>query len=48
MFLVAIMNILEFVLVPDLLLWGRYNALFALLFIGLVYYNEFVLNNGEK
>lgn len=47
-FLVAIMNILEFVLVPDLLLWGRYNALFALLFIGLVYYNEFVLNKSGK
>ncbi len=41
---VAVMNTLEFILVPDLLLWGRLNSLFALLFIGLVYYNEFVLN----
>ena len=41
---VATMNILEFILVPDLLLWGRFNSLFALLFIGFVYYNEFVLN----
>jgi hypothetical protein len=40
---VAIMNILEFILVPDLLLWGRFNAVFALLFIGLVYYHSFVL-----
>lgn len=48
MFLVAFMNILEFVLVPDLLLWGRYNALFAILFIGLVYCNEFVLNKSGK
>jgi len=40
---VATMNILEFILVPDLLLLGRLNSLFALLFIGLVYYNEFVL-----
>jgi len=38
------MNTLEFILVPDLLLWGRLNSLFALLFISLVYYNEFVLN----
>jgi len=44
MIVVATMNILEFLLVPDLLLWGRFNSYFALLFIGLVYYNEFVLN----
>ena len=41
---VVTMNTLEFILVPDLLLWGRLNSLFALLFISLVYYNEFVLN----
>lgn len=33
---VATMNILEFALVPDLLLWGHLNLLFACLFIGLV------------
>jgi hypothetical protein len=42
--IVVTMNTLEFILVPDLLLLGRLNSLFALLFIGLVYYNEFVLN----
>jgi hypothetical protein len=42
---VAVMNILEFVLVPDLLLWGRANAIFASFFIFLVYYYEFILNN---
>lgn len=41
--LVATMNILEFVLVPDLLLWGKGNAGFALLFMLIVYSNEFVL-----
>lgn len=46
MTVVATMNILEFLLVPDLLLWGRLNSVFALLFIGLVYYNEFVLNKN--
>lgn len=40
---VATMNILEFILAPDILLWGRMNSLFALLFIIAVYYNEFVL-----
>ncbi len=42
--IVITMNVLEFVLVPDLLLWGRFNFFFALLFVGLVYYNEFVIN----
>jgi len=42
--IVATMNILEFIHVPELLLWGRFNIIFAFLFIGFVYYNEFVLN----
>lgn len=46
MTVVATMNIVEFILVPDLLLWGRLNSVFALLFICLVYYNEFVLNKN--
>lgn len=37
--IVALMNVLEFILVPDLLLWGKWNALFAFLFIVLVYWN---------
>ncbi len=41
--IVATMNILEFFLVPDLLLWGRFNAVVAAAFILLVYFNEFVL-----
>ncbi|MFC3197695.1 DoxX-like family protein [Parapedobacter deserti] len=45
MVLVASMNILEFFMAPDLLLWGRINVLFAVLFIGLIYYWEFVLRN---
>ena len=43
MLLVAVMNTLEAWLAPDLLLWGRANALFASLFIALLYYYEFVL-----
>jgi len=42
--LVAFMNTLEFILVPDLLLWGRANAFFALMFIFLIFYNEHSLN----
>ncbi len=44
--IIATMNILEFVLVPDLLLWGKLNALFAVLFMGLIYSNEFMLNKN--
>jgi hypothetical protein len=42
---IASMNVLEFILAPDLLLWGRFNLLFALLFILLIFYNEFYLKN---
>ncbi|RZK59333.1 MAG: hypothetical protein EOO59_07745 [Hymenobacter sp.] len=41
--LVGAMNTLEFFMAPDLLLWGRANALFASLFILLLYYYGFVL-----
>ncbi len=41
--IVAVMNLLEFILVPELLLWGKLNSFFALLFIGVVYYYEFIL-----
>lgn len=40
---IATMNILEFILAPDLLLWGKFNSVFAFLFILLIYYNEFHL-----
>jgi uncharacterized membrane protein YphA (DoxX/SURF4 family) len=46
--IIAIMNILEFLLVPDILLWGKLNSFFALLFILLIYYNEFVLNKEQN
>lgn len=42
--IIAAMNTIEFFLAPDLLLWGKFNALFALLFILLIYFNEFHLN----
>jgi len=36
--IIGTMNTLEFLLAPDLLLWGRFNALYALLFILLILY----------
>lgn len=44
---VATMNTLEFILVPDLLLWGKLNSLYAFLFILVVYYNAFHLNKKQ-
>jgi hypothetical protein len=41
---IAVMNTIEFIAAPDLLLWGRMNAVFAFMFIVLIYYNGFVLN----
>jgi hypothetical protein len=32
------MNILEFALVPDLLLWGRLNLVFAVLFAVVIWW----------
>ncbi len=41
--IVGTMNVLETILVPDLLLWGHFNMLFALGFMAVVYVNEWVL-----
>lgn len=41
---IAAMNTIEFILAPDLLLWGKFNSLFAFLFILVININEFWLN----
>ncbi|MFN8775808.1 MAG: DoxX-like family protein [Flavobacteriales bacterium] len=41
--LVIVMNCIEFALAPDLLLWGRFNLIFASFFAGSVYYTFMVL-----
>lgn len=41
--IILTMNIIEFFAVPDLLLWGKLNIIFALCFVALIYYNEFIL-----
>jgi uncharacterized membrane protein YphA (DoxX/SURF4 family) len=46
--IVATMNALEFILVPNLLLWGKLNSLFAFVFILLVYSNEFHIKRKLK
>lgn len=43
--IILVMNVLENYLCSDLLLWGRWNFVFALLFCGLIYWNNFI-NDG--
>ena len=47
MVIVGMMNVLEFIFVPDLLLFGRFNILVAAAFIFTVYFNEFVLSGNS-
>ena len=44
--IIATMNTLEFILVPDLLLWGKFNSLFAGMLIVVIWYNEFRLDRN--
>ena len=41
--IVLTMNILEFILTPELLLFGRLNIIIAVIFVSVVYFNEFIL-----
>lgn len=45
--IVGTMNIIEFILVPDLLLFGRMNIVFASIFMALIYVNEFIFRKRE-
>lgn len=38
---VATMNIIEYFIAYDLLLWGKFNSVFAFMFILVIYLNEF-------
>lgn len=46
--IIAIMNILEFLLVPDLLLWGKFNSLFALILISIIAFDHYYLSKKAK
>lgn len=47
MFIVGLMNVIEFFLASDLLLWGKANIIFAAIFIALVYYSEFMFSKRQ-
>ena len=42
---IATMNVLELLLVPDLLLWGKANIVFSFCFMLLIFYNEMYKND---
>ena len=44
---VAAMNTMEFILVPDLLLFGKMNSIVALIFIAVIFFNEFILGRSQ-
>lgn len=48
MVMVATMNVIEFMLVPDLLLFGKMNIVFAFLFVIVIYCNEFILASQKQ
>lgn len=41
--IISTMNSIEFIFASDLLLFGKLNAFNALLFVSIIYYNEFIL-----
>jgi len=44
--LVLSMNIMEFYLVPEMLMFGQMNLVFAILFCALLFFNEFKLKRN--
>jgi hypothetical protein len=45
--IISTMNLIEFFWANDLLLWGKLNAIFALLFMLLIYANAFIINQKQ-
>jgi uncharacterized membrane protein YphA (DoxX/SURF4 family) len=48
MFIIAVMNIIEFIYAPDLLLFGKINIILAFCFIVIIYVNEFILKRDHS
>ena len=46
--LILTMNIIEFLVAPELLLWGQFNIIFALLFSSIIYFSNFCLINQRN
>lgn len=48
MMIITTMNIIEFFAVPDLLLYGRLNIIFAAIFIAIIYFHQFIINKSKS
>ena len=46
--LVLVMNLIEFFAVPEMLLWGKLNLLFAFVFSAIIYFNFFFLRPNKS
>jgi hypothetical protein len=46
--IIAVMNTMEYILAPDLLLWGKFNSLFAFIFICIIAFDHFYLYKQAK
>jgi hypothetical protein len=46
--LIATMNMIEFILAPDLLLFGKFNGVLALILIFVIWLNEFVVKQNKS
>jgi hypothetical protein len=46
--IVGIMNVIEFIMTPDLLLFGRFNIIFAAVFMMIIYLRTFVLEEPKR
>lgn len=46
--IILLMNVIEFIYARDLLLWGKFNILFALFFSVIVFINEFKLTPKDS
>lgn len=48
MIIIAVMNTIEFFYARDLLLFGKWNAVLAIVLIAVIYVNEFVLKRKQS
>ena len=46
--IIIMMNIIEFTLAKDLLLFGNSNLILAILFCSIIYYQEFILKGKSN
>lgn len=46
--IVLLMNVLETIIAPELLLWGSMNLVFAIVFVVLIFINEFIIAKRLK